>query len=295
MDYDLCRRLLKRLAQLEGLTTGCASTLALAWLDGLDLPRDLLHLLKLDWPQGNCRLGHDTLLSVESIYRDKATPLILKYHFLHIGYASDGDWLAIDVSTEECPAGLIAHDENWSPFDESSADARVPFWAKHSLEDLLADRLQTSVELWHEHIEAKARMATRGPLTFPSSCRPPGDGVIVSVPIPRGYKAKTASRAPDTVWLAPADSKGGMVICLFSLQHRRVADALAGRGNFHSFPVGNHPWRLAMPDPHDAGLDSFMAILPFARGAVAVYASHLYWREEDLLAFLSALKLDLDR
>lgn len=295
MDRDLCRQLLKRLAQLEGVTTGAPSTRASEWLKGLALPRDLFELLKLNWPHENCRLGHDTLLSVESIYSDTVTSRLLTYHFLHIGYASDGDWLAIDVSTEECRAGLIAHDENWSLFGGNSADARVPFRAKHSLEDFLTERLQTSVELWREHNEAKARMATRGPLTFMSSCSPPGDGMIVSVPIPCGYRANTASHDPHTVWLAPADSKGGMVVCLFGLEHETVADALAGRGSFHNFPVGDHLWRLAMPDPHAADLDSFMAILPLERSAVAVYASHLYWREDDIRAFLSALKLGADR
>jgi hypothetical protein len=278
---------------MEGLPAGPAPTDCQVWLDSLGLPPDLLKLMKWDWPQVSCRIGHDTLLSAESISRDAATARLLQHKFLNVGSASDGDWMVIDFFTDTCQAGLIPHDQ-WNPWDEDQGDPREFFWAAHSVEDFLGEGVNTSSEIWREHEEAKIRAASRGPLVFSASHHTTGKCTFASVPIPDGYKLETALDSDRTMWFVPPDRKGGMVVSTFSPHHKYVSDASEGRMNFREFPVGKNRWRLAMPDARARSLDSFIAILPLKHEAIAVYASDLYWGEIDIRAFLAAIRLTID-
>jgi hypothetical protein len=232
------------------------------------------------------------LLSAASIYEDKATPRLHAHKFLNIGYASDGDWIVIDVSTQKCTAGLLSHDE-WNPWVEDQGDPRDAFHARTSLEELLTEGVDTSTAIWREHEESTKAAARRKPLTFSSLYKPERKCEYTSVPVPDGYKVK--GDTSSTIWISPEGRKGGMVVSRFGLQHAYVKDAQEGRANFRDFWVGRHHWYLAMPDARDRYLDSFMAILPLSDVAIAVYASNFYWSESDLRSFLAAIEVDEGR
>ncbi len=291
MNRELCRKLIQQFDYEKSTKLGFASKHIQEWLDSLDLSSDLLNLMKWDWPQEDCRIGHDCLLSSESIYNNEAKARFLHYRLMNIGSASDGDWIAIDFSTDQCISGLILHDQ-WNPWDDDQVDPRDFFQpVAQSFDAFLADCLRTTCEIRAKHERAKAAATERGPLAFTSFHAFEEKCEIASVPIPDGYQQKTASHARCTVWLVPKTSEGGMVVSLFSLLHKRVDDAKEGRFGFRDFQAGKRLWRLAMPGPNDASLDSFMAILVLKEVAVAAYASNLYWSEDDLRIFLSDVKL----
>jgi hypothetical protein len=289
MKREMCQQYLRRLTQLEGLPCGSAPSHVQAWLDTIGLPAELCALFTHDWILGDCKFGNDTLHAMATILRDKATSGFLPHSFINIGTTSDGDWLAIDFSTAACRGGLIPHDQDWNPWDDRHQSPRSLFWADSSLEDFFAERVEESESIWKRHEEAKTAAAPRGPLTCSSTFTYAEKCGIVAFKVPDGFLTKTSAHARETVSLSPHNNRGGMVVCTFSLQHRRVREAIEGRMNYRDFPVGRFVWRLSMPDPHSSDLDCFMAILVRRDEAVAVYASHLYWRESDLRNFLSGM------
>lgn len=276
------------LARIEHCALG-TSRVGKTWLESLVLPAQLHRLLTNGWPERDCRFGHDILFSIDSIFADHATSKLLEHYFLVVGSASDGDWLVVDFSTDDCLAGLLPHDQ-WNPHEVDAGDPRAHVWAERTLEEFLAEHLEATKVIYREHEDAKAAAEKRAPLHFIAKHTFGTDCTLESVPIPEGYDAKTSGHSPCTVWLSPQKRGGGMVVDLSSLRHERVQQAREGRG-FRDLPVGEKIWHLAMPDPHSNSLDSFMALLILHDTAVAVHASNLYWKVDDLQAFLSNVRL----
>jgi hypothetical protein len=283
-----CRSIIKEFQSLHGLKAGQAPANLLSWLRGLDLPGNLLQLLQSDWPLTDCELGVLRLHSCRSMKADKATRIFLKHKLLLVGSMLDGDWVVVDFSTNACKAAIIPHDDDWNPWDNNFHDPRHLVRAC-ALEELLEAGLDDAWPDRHHQARKRAAAANRGPLVF-SFVTPPENSCFTSVPVPKGFKVKAEPHAPDRFWLSPPKKKGSMVVSAFSPKHQCVKDAKAESMNFRKFPIGKDNWYLAMPDPKEESLDSFFAILPLKKVAIAAYGSDLNWREKDVKQFLAALK-----
>lgn len=123
MNYFLCARFIQYLNREDGLSCGHAPEHIKVWLEQLGLPTELLRFMQWEWPQVDCQIGPVAILSSASIYADEATAVLLKYKFLNIGSAPNGDWFAIDFFTDACQPGFVAH-EKWSPWSDQPSDPR---------------------------------------------------------------------------------------------------------------------------------------------------------------------------
>jgi hypothetical protein len=126
MKFSLCREFIKFLDRDGSLKSGYAPEPVIQWLEGLDLPMDLLRFLQWDWPQTDCQLAHIRIQSSVAIRGDEATTTFLKYKFFNAGWAPNGDWFLIDFSTDACAPGFVTHDE-WIPWGDESGDPREFF------------------------------------------------------------------------------------------------------------------------------------------------------------------------
>ena len=123
MNTSLCASFLHHLDD-GGLEVGAASDEIQAWLTGIGLPIELLHLLQDDWPQADGDLGEMYLVfSSESIRADEMTPPLQEARFLNVGSAVNGDFFVIDFASEACIPGYVSHEE-WSPDEDPPLNPR---------------------------------------------------------------------------------------------------------------------------------------------------------------------------
>ncbi|MEW6305127.1 MAG: hypothetical protein AB1705_16755, partial [Verrucomicrobiota bacterium] len=126
MNQSLCREFISHLDRSGSLNPGNAPKHISKWLEELGLPMDLLRFMQWAWPQTDCQIAHISIMSSESLYADEATAKLLKYKFLNVGSAPNGDIFAIDFSTKSCVPGFITHEE-WNPLDDEPQDPREYF------------------------------------------------------------------------------------------------------------------------------------------------------------------------
>jgi hypothetical protein len=112
MNFDLCANLLHHLDRGR-LKIGKAPADVIIWLNNLNLPPNLAHIIQYYWVSDDCCLLDRSinLWSAKSIQDDEETQPLLAAEFLKIGEAMNGDCFVIDFSTESCSPGFVNHEE----------------------------------------------------------------------------------------------------------------------------------------------------------------------------------------
>lgn len=126
MDDYLLRAFISHLDRDQALAIGDAPASIQKWLEEIGLPLVLLRFMRWGWPQKDCDIALCSILSSESIYAHDATLIFLKFRFLNIGNAINGDWLVIDFSTDACAPGFIPF-ALWNPYTPEPKDPRELF------------------------------------------------------------------------------------------------------------------------------------------------------------------------
>jgi len=186
MNDDLCRDFIFHLDKDNSLQCGEAPDNIQTWLEGLNLPLNLLRFMRWYWPQSDCKIAHYKILSSQSIYVHEVTPIFLEFDLLNIGWAPNGDWLVIDFSKEACEPGFIPF-ALWNPEATKLEDPRTSFQAiSRSLDAFLyrameglflpfdsyaAENLNAFLEEEAEHAVSSDghKPSSRGPLDGPTS------------------------------------------------------------------------------------------------------------------------------
>lgn len=124
MNSDVCREFFYHLNLDRSLDVGSSPEAVVDWLKKIELPRGLKHLLMHSWPQSSGFVaGRVHVHSALSLTSNDLTNEILKHRLLNIGSAPNGDFLVIDLTTDNCVPGFISHSE-WSPYYSEPGNPR---------------------------------------------------------------------------------------------------------------------------------------------------------------------------
>jgi hypothetical protein len=113
MRAGVCSEFLHHLDFDGELKVGHCSRRFAAWLEKANLPWDLQHLLRFNWPQRSGYLAHLRFNSAREILADEFLVDLLKHHFLPIGSAPNGDMLVVRFDSDRCEVGFLTHEEYW--------------------------------------------------------------------------------------------------------------------------------------------------------------------------------------
>jgi hypothetical protein len=113
MRAGVCSEFLHHLDSDGELKVGHSSKRFAACLEKANLPWDLQHLLRFDWPQRSGYLAHLRFNSAKEILADEFLGDLLKHHFLPIGSAPNGDMLVVRFDSDRCEVGFLTHEEYW--------------------------------------------------------------------------------------------------------------------------------------------------------------------------------------
>jgi hypothetical protein len=111
MRASVCSEFLHHLDGDARLAVGHSPKVVIAWLDRANLPWDLDHLIRFNWPQKSGYLAHLHVSSAKQILDADSLADFLPHRFLPIGSAPYGDSVVVRFDPDQCEVGFISHEE----------------------------------------------------------------------------------------------------------------------------------------------------------------------------------------
>src|SRR5262245_48507129 len=118
MRASVCSEFLHHLDGDGTLAVGNSPKVVIDWLDKANLPWDLGHLIRFNWPQKSGYLAHLRVSGAKEILDSDLLADLLPFHYLPIGSAPNGDAMVVRFDPDQCEVGFISHEEYWEHKDD---------------------------------------------------------------------------------------------------------------------------------------------------------------------------------